>query len=234
MDQVSLSITNLRADLGTVDYALSLDLQRKLVRLRKEERIGNTILFLEHNPVYTIGRKHDPGNYPHINPVVTERGGDITYHGPGQIVSYMIFDTRVNGKRDVGKLLHDVENAVIGAAAICGFRLHVGSEPGFWFGDKKVGSLGMAMDDYVSFHGISLNYDPRVLDGFKRIRPCGLPPEVMDYIPVEPELFRENMTEMLSRIYGKFRQVDYDYILSLVSGYNTNIPEPLGDTKSLV
>lgn len=226
--------TNLRADLGTIRYVECLQIQRRLVRMRKDGAVGNILLFLEHPPTYTVGRKHDPNNYQGLNPIRTERGGDITFHGPGQLVSYMVFDTRVDGKRDVRRLLQNVESSVIEAAGKCGFRLHIGSEPGFWLEEKKVGSVGMALDDYVSYHGISLNYDPMVLEGFMKIRPCGLPPEVMSFIPLDLDLFKDTMEGILSSVYGPFRKVKAETILNMTSGYDADIPYSFDDTKTLV
>lgn len=214
----SRSTSNLYTDLGVIGYGECHILQKKLVKLRKTGLVGNIILFLEHDPVYTIGRKADISNYRGIDPVRTERGGDVTYHGPGQMVIYFIFDTRKDGKRDVGKMLHEVENSVMEASAKQGFRISIGeNEPGFWLGDRKIGSLGMAMDDYVSYHGISLNYSEEPLEWFQRINPCGLNPSVMSHIPIDIKKFRTDIASWFGEKYGRFRSISKSEIEKIVN-----------------
>lgn len=222
MVTLNRSTSNLSTDLGSVEYIECLELQKKLVKLRKAGVIGDTVLFLRHPPVYTIGRKADASNFMNVNPIRTERGGDVTYHGPGQLVVYFITDTRVNGKRDVRKLLSTVEEAVIVSLEKQGYHIHTGEkEPGFWNGDRKIGSLGMAMDDYISFHGISINTDAIVLEGFTRINPCGLNPELMDYVKIDVEEFEKDLLAALSVSLGEFRHVSYDSLNKLLADHES-------------
>lgn len=217
MDIRNLSTSNLFTDLGIIDYKECLSLQRKLVQLRKLSATGNVVLLLEHPSVYTIGRKADIGNFRHVNPVRTERGGDVTYHGPGQLVIYLIFDTRIKGKRDVGALIRNVSDSVIGALKNQGLEVYTGEEPGFWSGGKKFGSFGMAMDDYVSFHGISINTGEEVLDGFRKINPCGLDPDLMTYINIDKGNFMEDLVDLLSEHYGKFETTGRDELYKILN-----------------
>lgn len=183
-------------DLGIRDYNSTLDIQRRLHQLRTDELIPDTYIFVEHNPgIYTIGRTADPNNYPDLNPLLVERGGDVTYHGPGQLVMYPI--VRVYNKGESGRVrefVNEIESIAIDALKLLNFQPHLGEEPGIWIsnspmGDRKVASLGMKLKSGVSFHGLAINYDERVMNGFLRIKPCGLPPEVMGYLGTgKPEL----------------------------------------------
>ncbi len=204
-----------------MEYGECLLLQKKIVRLRKNGSIGNTVLFVEHEPVYTIGRKADISNYTNVSPVRTERGGDVTYHGPGQIVAYFIFDTRVSGKRDVGALLRNVEDSVIMACSSQGHKTVIGDEPGFWTAGKKVGSLGMAMDDYVSFHGIALNYSELPIEGFLKINPCGLDSSVMSFIPLDREKFKADLIANLSGAYGDFIEIQPEELTGMINAQDS-------------
>jgi len=213
--------SNLCVDLGRRDYIEVHDLQRKLVTLRKLGRIGNVILFVEHFPVFTIGRKSDPDNYRDVRVIPTERGGDVTYHGPGQVVVYFIFDTRTDGKRDVGHLLSSIENATVSAIGSQGFHCYTGSEPGFWIAGKKIGSFGMALDDFVSYHGIAINHSDEVLHGFSRISACGLDPGVMGIVPLDVERFKIDLKENLSGPFGPFRDVSMDVLIHMTENHDS-------------
>ena len=204
-----------------MDYLQVHDLQKKLVHLRKLGRIGNVIIFVEHFPVFTTGRKSDPDNYKGVQVVSTERGGDVTYHGPGQVVAYFIFDTRVNGRRDVGHLLSSIEKATLDAIGSQGFHCYTGSEPGFWVTGRKVGSFGMALDDFVSYHGISINYSEEVLQGFSRIFACGMDPGVIGAVPIDAKRFKTDLKENLSGTFGPFREVGVEILIHLIENHDS-------------
>lgn len=211
---VSSSTTNLSVDLGSIEYTECLEIQRKLVSMRRLSSIPDTLLFLEHDPpVYTIGRKADPSNFPGIDPVQTERGGDITFHGPGQLVIYPIFDMRIDGRKDVRLFVHRIENAIISGLAALGLQAYVGEEPGIWVKGKKVASLGLAIDDYVSYHGAAINYSPETLKGFSRIRPCGLDPQNMGFVDSKREDIMDKMLLSFGKEFGEFATVEKDLLL---------------------
>ena len=142
-----LSTSSQVVDLGRMDYETVRKIQLELVRRRKGSGIGNFLIFVEHYPVYTIGRKADPANFMGINPIRTERGGDVTYHGPGQLVTYIIMDIRRDGRIDVRGFVNAVTEKFISAIRSFGFDAHPGvSEPGIWVGNNpswKVGSIGI-------------------------------------------------------------------------------------------
>ncbi len=212
------SKTNFYIDLKKMDYMKCLDIQYKLVSMRKNNLIGNTIIFVEHEPVYTIGRKADEKNYAGVKVIKTDRGGDITYHGPGQLVSYFIFDVRINGKKEVKIFLNNIENAYINVLKNLGYNAKTMDEPGIWADIngtfKKVASIGMAIDDYVSYHGVALNISKDVLNGFLSINPCGLPPAVMGYIDVPREKAMHYIISEIEKFYGKFNEISYESLIS--------------------
>lgn len=202
------STSSLAVDLGDIGYSDCLEIQLKLVALRKSGAIGDTILFLEHNPpVYTIGRKSDPANWPGIDPVRTERGGDVTYHSPGQLVIYPILDLMKDGKVDVRSHVRKIENIVIDALKENGVEAYIGvEEPGIWTSgtNLKVASVGMAIDHHVSYHGIAINYTGEPLEGFMKINPCGLDPSVMGYVDISRDNLISSLLDQFSRGFNGF------------------------------
>jgi lipoyl(octanoyl) transferase len=157
-------------------------MQHALVRERIAGRVPDTFLFLEHPPVLTLGRgareEHllaTPEMLQAAGAEVweTSRGGDITYHGPGQLVAYGILDLRDHG-RDVGRYLRDLEEALIRVMAE--FGLEAGRRPrltGVWAGRRKVAAIGVRAERWVTAHGLALNVDPD-LGHFAWIVPCGI------------------------------------------------------------
>jgi lipoyl(octanoyl) transferase len=144
--------------LGTVSYADGLALQNELVEQRHRGEIGDTVLLLEHEPVYTIGRTRDqtslrdPGDLPH--PVFEiNRGGQATYHGPGQLVGYLILDLNVHG-RDLHDYLRRIESFLIAFAGH--FGMEAGRREGLtgvWVEDRKLASIGVGVRKWISMHG---------------------------------------------------------------------------------
>jgi len=169
--------------LGSIDYAAAWELQRELVRQRREGAIPDTLLLLEHRPpVITLGRASHaehllvpPEKLLHmgIQVVETDRGGDVTYHGPGQLVGYPIMDLREHG-RDVHLYLRRLEEAIIVALRHFGIEAH--RKPGFtgvWVGDEKIAAMGIKVSHWVTMHGFALNVHPN-LSHFGLIVPCGI------------------------------------------------------------
>ena len=170
-------------DIPLMDYKEALDLQRSLVDAKTSEIMGrDLILFLEHPPVFTLGRR---GGREHllvddatlemrgIEVLHAERGGDITYHGPGQLVVYPVVDLR-RRQFKVVEFVGTLEEVMIRVAADWG--IVAGRNPknrGVWIGNKKIGSIGIAIRHGISFHGIALNVNTS-MDPFSWINPCGL------------------------------------------------------------
>lgn len=166
--------------LGLRPYAETHALQLELLEARIAGRIRDTLLLVEHEPVITIGRRGDVGGARESSlPVFeVERGGEATYHGPGQVVAYPIL-ALPEGRRDLHRYLRDLEEVVIRVLAevqIEGRR--VPGKTGVWIGDQKVASVGVAVRRWVTWHGLALNVHTE-LDAFGGFRPCGLDPVVM-------------------------------------------------------
>jgi len=165
-------------DLGRKEYGETLELQRELVQRRAKGEMPDALVLVEHENVITLGRKTTPANFkPQDIPVFqVERGGDATYHGPGQLVGYPIV---LLTDHDVRRHVRNMEEAImrtVGAYGIRGER--VDGHPGVWVGGRKLASIGVAVTEWVTFHGFALNVNTD-LSYFELIRPCGLDPSTM-------------------------------------------------------
>ncbi len=211
--------SNLAADLGRVPYQLSLDLQHRLVSSVKADQVKGVLLFLDHDPVYTIGRKADPNNYPGLNPVKTERGGDVTYHGPGQLVVYPVLRIDTGSGIDVRRYVNTIERIVINALHRFGYSATVGEEPGIWVSfpgaSSKVASIGMAIDHGISYHGVAINISPEVLQGFAQIRPCGLSPAVMGFVDISRGDLVKALLDGFAENFGRFQWKSREEMLEI-------------------
>lgn len=183
-------------NLGHAKYLEVLDLQRELVKLRQAQRIPDTLLLVEHEPVITLGRRGNTANIlsspeqlasQGIKIHRVERGGDVTYHGPGQLVGYPVIDLAAR-KIGVRQFVDLLEETII--LTLVDFDIRAGRESqhrGVWVEDLKVAALGVAVKRWVSFHGFALNVSPN-LDHFCHLNPC--------------ELGHEQVTSM-ARLLGK-------------------------------
>jgi lipoyl(octanoyl) transferase len=171
--------------LGNVAYAEALALQRTLVEDRRAGRIGDVLLLVEHPHVLTLGVRGDGGR-SHILASAetlalrgievheTGRGGDITYHGPGQIVGYPIVDLQPD-RCDVHRYIRDLEEVLIRAVRELGVEAtRVPGLTGVWVGREKVAAIGVRISRWVTSHGFALNVDSEV-EYFNLIVPCGIP-----------------------------------------------------------
>jgi lipoyl(octanoyl) transferase len=167
-----------------VGYAEALDLQRSLVEERKAGRIPDTLLLLQHPPVITLGVRGDGGRAnivaaPErlaalgIDVHETGRGGDVTYHGPGQIVGYPIVDLKPD-RCDVHRYVRDVEEVMIRVCADWGVSAgRIAGLTGAWVAAEKIGAIGVRISRWVTSHGFAFNVSP-ALDHFQLIVPCGI------------------------------------------------------------
>ena len=165
-------------DFGRMEYGKALGLQKELAARRSRGEIPDSLVLVEHEHVITLGRKTTPSNFrPQNIPVFeVERGGDATYHGPGQLVGYPIV---LLADHDVRRHVRNMEEAIIrtvGAYGIEGGRLE--GHPGIWVAGRKLASIGVAVTDWVTYHGFALNVNTD-LSYFELIRPCGLDPSTM-------------------------------------------------------
>lgn len=167
-------------DLGLMEYGECLRLQHRLRDERARGEGEDTLLMVEHPPVATLGRRGSPDEvFDKTLPVFTiERGGKATYHAPGQLVLYPIVHLG-EGNRDVRAWVQHLERFVIGLLAAHGIAARIELDlPGVWTGPRKVASIGIAIQNWVSFHGIALNVTLEPKE-FERIDPCGLGAQVM-------------------------------------------------------
>ncbi|MEM0129982.1 MAG: lipoyl(octanoyl) transferase LipB [Thermoplasmatales archaeon] len=202
-----LSTSSLAVDLGTVEYSEALKLQRELVNLVERGLIGDVLLILEHPPVYTVGRGKKPENYVGIKVIETERGGDVTYHGPGQLLFYPIINLKRLGLMDVRKFVLKLEDVFILSLESLGYSGSLGSEPGIWVEGKKVASIGLAIKNGISFHGVAVNISPDVIPRFSKIRPCGLDPGTIGFVDVSRSALKKNVLESFSIKFRPFETI---------------------------
>jgi lipoate-protein ligase B len=170
--------------LGTVAYDAALDLQKELVERRRRDEIPDHLLLLQHPHVITLGvRTADARSHIVVGEAEldrrgvsvheTGRGGDVTYHGPGQLVGYPIFALEP-GRRDLHRYVRDIEEALIRALATFGIAGgRVSGLTGVWVGDEKVAAIGVRVSRWITSHGFALNVTTD-LDYFGLIVPCGI------------------------------------------------------------
>jgi lipoyl(octanoyl) transferase len=170
--------------LGLVKYGAALELQKRLVVQRKAGLIPDQLLLLQHPPVITLGVKSRDARAnivasdaelerDGVEIVETGRGGDVTFHGPGQLVGYPIIDLSPD-RRDVHKYVRDLEEALIRTAAV--FGVAAGRQSGLtgvWVGDNKLAAIGVRIARWITSHGFALNVSTD-LEAFNLIVPCGI------------------------------------------------------------
>lgn len=166
--------------LGQVEYEKVWSWQRGLVKLRESGFARDTIITVEHPNVITVGKDGHEENYTGLSqaPVKVERGGDVTYHGPGQLVVYFIFNLTRRG-RDLHKFMDSIQQSIIRTLGDYDIEASKGDEyTGIWVGKEKIASIGVAVQRWITFHGAAINLNTE-LSEFRKINPCGLKPEIM-------------------------------------------------------
>ncbi|OGS50139.1 MAG: lipoyl(octanoyl) transferase [Euryarchaeota archaeon RBG_16_68_12] len=193
-------------DLGTVEYREAWDLQRALVERRAADAIPDTLLLLEHPHVVTLGRRGRREDVfdPSLPVFEIERGGEATYHGPGQLVGYPIL--KLQDRLDVRKLVMDLEEVLIRSSRAFGITAERNErQHGVWVHGRKLGSIGLAVHRNVTYHGFAHNVNTD-LSYFQRIRPCGNEGRVMT--SMEKELGRAvDLTAFKARVAQDFVEV---------------------------
>lgn len=169
-------------DLGFCDFERSLTIQKRLHQMRVEAKIPDTLILVEHQPVITFGKSGKPANLLVPNDILQrkgiktyfiERGGDVTFHGPGQIVGYPIFYIKET-LAGIRGMINKLESTLI--LTLNDFAIQALTRPklvGVWIGEEKIASIGIAVKKWVTFHGFALNVNTD-LAYFDLIRPCGL------------------------------------------------------------
>jgi lipoyl(octanoyl) transferase len=168
--------------LGRIPYASGIALQERLVEERKRGEVTDTLLLLEHDPVVTLGRNARKENLlmpedllraQGIDLFEAGRGGDVTYHGPGQVVGYPIIEIP-EGRRDVHRYVRDLEEVMIRVCRDYGFvARRIPGKSGTFVGENKIGAIGVRISRWVTSHGFAFNVNTN-LSGFELIVPCGL------------------------------------------------------------
>jgi len=206
--------------IGLVPYRKALELQMVLLDKRKKGEIGDTLLLLEHPPTFTIGRK---GHKEHL--LINERylsergihfeeisrGGDITFHGPGQLVGYPIMDLNKKG-RDVHKYLRGLEESIISVLGDFDIEAsRIEGLTGVWVKNQKIASIGVGVKRWVTYHGFALNVNTD-LSYFDMIVPCGIPDVKMTslagWLGKKEEIQMEDVEEALVKSFIK--NFDFD------------------------
>ena len=203
-------------DLGRISYTDALSQQRDLVEKRKRGEIPDQLLIVEHPHVITMGRNGHAKNLLASEEILrragiafhpTDRGGDITYHGPGQIVGYPILDLR-EWKRDVVAYVRAIEQVIIGALGE--FAIEAGRMDGctgVWVNGKKVAAIGVHISRWVTSHGFALNHTTD-LSYFQYIVPCGLTKPVTSLRELGCTAPRAEVTRALERNFARLFQVE--------------------------
>jgi lipoyl(octanoyl) transferase len=213
--------------LGRIGYDRARRLQEDCARALKEGAGGERLFLLEHDPVITLGRNAAPGDV--LRPAEdlarlgiaverTNRGGQVTYHGPGQLVGYPIVDLRPD-RRDVGRFLRDLEEALI--RTLRRFGIEAGRVPGWtgvWAGDAKIASIGVHLSRWVTTHGFALNVTTD-LSAFSLIVPCGI---------------RSRETTSMARLLGRpvaLQEVARGFVPEFAAVFGRRVP-PLGPARA--
>jgi len=198
-------------DLGRIEYGRAFELQQRLVEQRKQGVIGDQLLLLEHPHTITLGRNGRLENLLGSDSALraagiafhqTDRGGDITYHGPGQVVGYPILDLR-EWKRDVGAYVRAIEQVMIDALARFGVPAgRLAGCTGAWGDGKKIGAIGVHISRWVTSHGFALNVNTD-LSYFGYIVPCGLAKPVTSMAQLGVDATTPDVRAELARQFGR-------------------------------
>ena len=194
--------------LGKIDYQEAYELQLSLVEEKLKKSNNNHFLLCEHNPVFTRGKGSKETNIldKTIPVVMTNRGGDLTHHEPGQLVGYIILDLKAE-KLTVKKYLDKIETLIINTLKKIGIEARKHPEfVGVWVRDKKIASIGIGIKKGITMHGFALNIN-NSMEGFSRINPCGLSPDIMTSVKdikgeeIALELVQDSMIEEFHKIF---------------------------------
>lgn len=223
--------------IGLVPYKTALDLQLRLLEKRKNEEIGDTLLLLEHPPTFTIGRKGQKEHLLINEKYLSERGihfeeisrgGDITFHGPGQLVGYPIIDLKTKG-RDVHKYLRGLEDLIV--SVLDDFNIdanRIEGLTGVWVKGHKIASIGVGVKRWITYHGFALNVNTD-LSYFDMIVPCGIPDVKMTsiggWLNMKEEIPMEDVEEIAIKAFIKTFEFDNARVLTTFNNKTENLLE---------
>ncbi len=207
-------------DLGIIDYEKAYKIQLEKFDKRQKEEIADTLLILEHPPVITLGTSADSANViasseelasKNIKVINTDRGGDVTFHNPGQIIGYLIMDLK-NHERDVKLLVWKIENFIINML-LKEYKIkssRIEKLRGVWVGNFKIAALGISIKRWITMHGFAINADNDI-GGFNFIIPCGIKDKKVTSIkeitkkPIDKNKLKKNMAFYFAEEFGYFK-----------------------------
>ena len=210
-------------DLGRMRYADALAVQQRFVERRKRGEGNDVLLFVEHPHVVTMGRNGREQNVLASREILartgiefyeTDRGGDVTYHGPGQVVGYPIVDLR-EWRRDVRAYFRGIEQTLIDALRELGVlaeRIGMPGYEGVWVNGAKIAAIGVHISRWITSHGFALNVETD-LDYFRYIVPCGLSKPVCSLRSLGHDASREEVKDLVSASFAK----NFDYEFSIAN-----------------
>jgi len=225
------------AQLGLIEYSKAYKIQRELHRKRMNGEIPDTLLLLEHPPTFTIGRSGNMANVlvskerladEGIAFFSIERGGDVTYHGPGQLVGYPIMDLSHRGK-DIHRYVHELEEIII--RTLKDFSIAAArdkSHAGVWVGNYEIAAIGLSIRMWVTMHGFALNINPN-LEHFSLINPCGFSDRTATSMS---ELLGHevSMKEVASRLIANFSNI---FTACIEEGFHEVLKSADDEAKSI-
>jgi len=236
-------------NLAQANYLEVLDLQRRLVELRQENLVPDTLLLVEHEPVITLGRRGNRGNILsplaeldsegiQVHPV--ERGGDVTYHGPGQLVVYPIVHL-TQRNLSLRRFVDLLEETII--LVLADFGIQAGRDSrhrGVWVSHLKVAALGVAIRRWISFHGFALNVCPN-MDHFRHIKPCELRSEqvtsmakLLGETPSMEEVVQKVVDRFVELFPGKWGEISPIEIFTAAQIEEANAQAGLNPTPTIL
>jgi lipoate-protein ligase B len=203
-------------DLGLIDYRRAQDRQEEAFAAIKGQKGRSTLLLCRHHPVITLGRNASINNIlvpekelkkKGIGVFHAQRGGDVTYHGPGQLVAYPIFNLD-DFRKDIYFFLRTLESAVIEFLAEFGVNAQRCSPlTGVWVDKEKISSIGIGIRNWITFHGVSINIKKDDLSNFNAIRPCGMDIQVTSLESclgnnIEIDSVKENLINAFRKVFS--------------------------------
>ena len=221
--------------IGLVPYKDALNLQMRLLEKRKNGEIGDTLLLLEHPPTFTIGRKGDKGHLLINERYLSERGihfeeisrgGDITFHGPGQLVGYPILDLNTQG-RDVHKYLRGLEESIVSLLSEFNINANrIEGLTGVWVDGHKIASIGVGVKRWITYHGFALNVNTD-LSYFDMIVPCGIPDvkmtSITGWLGEKEDIDMEDVEEVAIKSFIKTFNFDNARVLTTFDSDTENL-----------
>lgn len=218
-------------NLGLIDYKSALEFQRQLFNKKHATRCCDYLIFAEHFPVYTCGRSAEAsslikGDLKGIDVVEVDRGGSITFHGPGQLMVYPIIT--LPNKTNLLSYIKDLEFMIIRTAAVYGIKANSGTCSGVWVDTKKLSSVGIKVSSAITMHGLSLNVNCD-LTYFDPIKACGLQAEATSMEKIlgyEVEI--NDLIELIILNFGKI----FNYKMKMYSERKENEPQLKAPSKN--